>query len=324
MQLIEAVPNISEGKDPALLQELAHVLEQTRQVNLLGLDNNPAANRTVFTLTGPADNVCQALFQFISRTTQKLDMRKQKGVHPRLGAVDVCPLIPLQNISLQETAQLARQLAKRVGAELQIPVYLYEAAATRPACQNLADIRRGEYESLPAKLQTLQPDFGPCTWTEQVQKTGACIIGARNFLIAFNINLDTCDVAPAQKIASVLRQSNGGLQGVKAIGWYVDNWGRAQVSCNITDFKVAPLPLVFQTCQKEAARLGVRATGCELVGLVPLQAMLDAGRFYTPQENSPRQLIQTAVEQLNLAELKPFSPSENILDIKAGLSKLNP
>lgn len=319
MQLIEAVPNISEGQNQAVLQQVAAVLQQTPGVRLLHIDANAAANRTVFTLLGEPEAVCKALFHFISCTTQLLDMRTQHGTHPRLGAVDVCPLIPLQNISLEETADYARNLAKRVGAELHIPVYLYEAAASDPQRKNLADIRRGEYESLPDKLHTLLPDFGPQTWDVHTQKTGACIIGARNFLIAFNVNLNTRDAAAAKQIAARIRERNGGLKGVKAIGWYIEDFGRAQVSCNITDFRAAPLHAVFETCQKEAAALGLQATGCELVGLIPLEAILAAGRYYAPSETDPLILVRAAAEQLHLNEVKPFVAQEQILEFKAGL-----
>ena len=316
MAYIEAVPNISEGKDTRVLQALAEQLRGAAGVQLLHVDPNPAATRTVFTLVGEPQAVCVALFDFISLATRLIDMRAQHGVHPRLGAVDVCPLIPLKDISLTQTAQLARQLGERVGQELHVPVYLYEAAATDAARKNLADIRRGEYESLPAKLRALPPDFGPHTWDQHTQKTGACVIGARDFLIAFNINLNTRDTQPAKQIAAAIREKSGGLKGVKAIGWYVENFDRAQVSCNITDFRAAPLALVFETIQKHAQQLGLRATGCELVGLLPLEAILAAGRHYAPAETDPHALIQAAIKGLNLCEVKPFEPTEQILEYK--------
>ncbi len=319
MPLIEAVPNISEGKNPVVLHALKKLLRAAPGVHLLGVDPNSAANRTVFTLCGEPEDMTQALFDFISLATHLIDMRTQHGTHPRLGAVDVCPLIPLQDISLTQTAKLARQLGARVGKELNIPVYLYEAAATAAERKNLAFIRRGEYESLPEKLATLPSDFGPAVWSEETAHTGACIIGARNFLIAFNINLNTADPRPAKLIAARLRESGGGLKGVKAIGWYMENFGRAQVSCNITDFRAAPLHRVFEACQKEAAALGLKATSCELVGLIPLEAMLAAGRYYAPDEKDEKILIDIAAKRLNLSEVKPFNPQEQILEIKAGL-----
>ncbi len=320
MQLLEAVPNISEGKNPVLLQQLARLLRAARGICLLGIDANPCANRTVFTITGTPAEMAQALFDFIALSCRLIDMRKQHGAHPRLGAVDVCPLIPLRNITLPQTAVLARQLAARVGNELQVPVYLYEAAASAPQRQNLAFIRRGEYENLAQKLQHLPPDFGPASLTPRAEQTGACIIGARDILIAFNINLNTQDPAPAQIIASKIRQSGGGMPGVKAIGWYMSNFARAQVSCNITNFHSAPLHAVYEFCQKQAASLGLKATGCELVGLVPLQAMLTAGKYYAPHETNETLLVQSAVRGLHLDEVKPFVPAEQILEWKAGLT----
>ena len=320
MPLLEAVPNVSEGKNPDVLRTLQKNLQQTPGITLLHTDSNPSANRTVFTLLGEPDALCEALFHFISCTTRLLDMRTQHGKHPRLGAVDVCPLIPLQDISLEETAAYARRLGQRVGNELQMPVYLYEAAAANPARRNLADIRRGEYENLAQKLQQMPPDFGPTQLTQTVQKTGACIIGARPFLIAFNINLNTRDVLPAKQIAAKIRQSGGGLPGVKAIGWYMENFDRAQISCNITDFRKAPLHTVFEKCQQYATKLGLKATGCELVGLIPLEALLNTGRHYAPAQTNPAKLIQTAAEKLNLCEVKPFIAEQQILEIKAGLN----
>jgi len=322
MQLIEAVPNISEGQDTALLNTLADILRAADGVKLLGMDANPSANRTVYTLLGSPQDVTKALFDFIRQATNLIDMRQQQGKHPRLGTVDVCPLVPLQNISLQETAQWAQKLGKQVAEQLDIPVYLYEAAAQRDSCRNLANIRQGEYENLAQKLQILPPDFGTAQFSAHTAKTGACIIGARDILIAFNINLNTTDQRLAKSIAAKIRQSGGGLEGVKAIGWYMDNFKRVQVSCNITDFHRAPLPLVFETCKKEAAELGTKATGCELVGLVPLEAMLTAGKYYAPTQTNPRTLIQAAIKGLNLTEVKPFYPDEQILEIKAGLTTL--
>ena len=305
----------------ALLRRLEDILSATPGVNCLGADANPCANRTVFTLIGEPKNVTDALLDFMALALQHIDMRTQHGAHPRLGAVDVCPLIPLQHITLSQTVHWARLLGQKAAEQLQIPVYLYEAAASTPQRQNLAFIRHGEYESLAQKLHLLAPDFGPAEFTPRTARTGACIIGARPILIAFNINLNTQDPAPAKQIAAKIRQSGGGLKGLKAIGWYMPNFHRAQVSCNITDFQAAPLHTVYEACQKEAAALGLQATGCELVGLAPLQALLDAGRHYAPAETDPRLLIQCAAEALHLNEVKPFTPQEQILEIKAGLIK---
>lgn len=321
MQLIEAVPNVSEGRDPAILRALADLLRACPGVTPLGADANPAANRAVFTLAGEPDAVVNALFEFIKLAASLIDMRIQHGAHPRLGAADVCPLVPVQNITLSQTAHLARGLGRRVGEELGIPIYLYEAAAQDPARKNLAFIRQGEYENLGEKLKTLPPDFGPASLTRTAGRTGACVIGARDILIAFNVNLNTREAAPAKIIAAKIRASSGGMKGVKAIGWYMENFSRAQVSCNITDFHAAPLHAVYEACQKEAAALGLRATGCELVGLAPLEALLCAGRHYAPDETDEAALIRAAALGLNLDEVKPFDPQERILEFKAGWRK---
>lgn len=322
MPLIEAVPNISEGKNTAALRTLAAYWHMCPAVQLLHIDSNPSANRTVYTLVAEPAPLLEALFGFIDKTTQLLDMRTQHGAHPRIGAVDVCPLIPIKDISLEQTAQLAQQLAHRIGKELQIPVYLYEAAARQEERRNLAFIRSGQYENLPQKLRIFPPDEGPAEWSAHTQKTGACVIGARPFLIAFNVNLNTRDVKPAQEIAARIRESNGGLPGVKAIGWYMENFKRAQVSCNIVDFHQAPLYLVYQTCQQYATQMGVQATGCELVGLVPLEAILAVGKHYDSQEKEIQTLLNIATQKLNLSEVKPFNPSQQIFEIKAGLATL--
>ncbi len=319
MPLIEAVPNISEGRNQDLLQNLQHLLQQFPHVKLLHTDSNPVANRTVFTLIGTEQSLPEALFHFINCATQAIDMRQHQGAHPRLGAVDVCPLVPLQDITLAQTAQLATRLGQRVGQELHIPVYLYEDAAQTFSRKNLAFIRRGEYEHLANKLAVLPPDFGPHVLDTHVQKTGACIIGARPFLIAFNINLDTRDEQTAKQIAARIRESNGGLQGVKAIGWYMENFGCAQVSCNIVDFEKAPLYTVFETCQQIAADTGVKVTGCELVGLIPLAALIAVGRYYAAQITDLHTLLRIAIQKLNLSDVKPFDPSQQILELKAGL-----
>lgn len=319
MKLLEAVPNVSEGKDTSVLDALSHVLRQSG-VQVLGRDSNPDANRTVFTLAGEPESVTKALFEFIREATHQIDMRRHRGAHPRLGAVDVCPLVPLQNISLGETAFLAKNLGRRVGAELGIPVYLYEAAAAMTERKNLAFLRKGEYESLPQKLKELPPDFGPAEFSPSVQKTGACVMGARDFLIAFNVSLNTQNISAAKHIASVLREKNGGLKALKAIGWYMESYGRAQVSFNLTDYKTTGLAQVFEACKKEAAGLGICATGGELIGLAPAQALLNAGKFYAPDETDTRRLIDTAAKHLNLSDVKPFDPQEQILEIKAGLA----
>lgn len=322
MQVIEAVPNISEGRNPAVLHALEELLRACKGITLLGIDPNPSANRTVFTFIATPEAMREALPKFITSACHLIDMRTHQGAHPRLGAVDVCPLVPLQHISLTACANLAKQIARQVSMQIPLPVYLYEAAATSEERKNLAFIRRGEYESLPEKLRTFPPDFGPKEFTPSVARTGACIMGARNFLIAFNLNLNTQDPAPARQIAARIRQSSGGMRGLKAIGWYMENFKRAQVSCNITDFHAAPLHLVYQRAQQEAQKLGLQVTGSELVGLIPLEALLAVGHYFNPLEKSTATLVEIAANKLNLSEVKPFCAQEQILQIKAGLESL--
>jgi glutamate formiminotransferase len=314
MQSIEAVPNISEGRKPSVIRKLTDIISHHTSVKLLHVDSNTDANRTVFTFAGTPQGVCNACFDLIKASAQLIDMRTQHGAHPRLGATDVCPLIPLQNISLQETALYARQLAARTAGELQIPVYLYEANAATPERKNLSFIRKGEYESLPQKLQILPADFGPCAYNEHVAKTGATVIGARNFLIAFNFSLNTQDVSVAKQIAHRLRERDGGLPGIKAIGWYMPAYHCAQVSCNVTDFHKTSLALLAETCQQEASRMGFTVTAGELIGLLPQEALLQAGRFYLPQEEDTNRLLETAVRKLQLDKIRPFLPNERILE----------
>ena len=315
MKIIECVPNISLSARPEKLRRIINAVQNTPGALLLHTDENPSANRTVLTFAGEPGAVLQAANTCIKTALQEIDMRAHRGAHPRLGAVDVCPLVPVQGITLEETALLARTLARQAALENNLPVYLYEAAAQHPERKNLADVRRGEYESLPQKLQSQPPDFGPTVWDEHTQKTGACIIGARNILIAFNINLNTQDAAPAKQIAAAIREKNGGLKCVKAIGWYMENFGRAQVSCNLTDYTTTGPAQVFEECKRQAARLGVKTTGCELVGLIPRQALLNAGKFYARDKALPPQdLIKLAVEKLNLNDVKPFRPHQQILE----------
>ena len=317
MKIIECVPNISLS---ANAQKLKRIIEAVRQVPgaaLLHTDENPSANRTVLTFAGEPCAVVQAARACIKTALQEIDMRTHRGAHPRLGAVDVCPLVPVQGITLEKTAQLARTLARQAAQENNLPVYLYEAAATAPERKNLADVRRGEYESLPQKLQNFPPDFGPRTWGEHIRQTGACIIGARPVLIAFNINLNTKDPAPAKKIAAAVREKTGRLKAVKAIGWYMENFGCAQVSCNLINYEITGPAQVFEACKQEAQRLGLKATGCEAVGLIPRRALEEAGRFYTQEEALPAQkLVELAIQKLNLNDVKPFLPQEQILEEK--------
>lgn len=314
MQLLEAVPNISEGRNTALIACVVAAANSVPGARVLHTDSNADANRSVITLAGEPHAVVQSVFELIRAATRLIDMRKHHGVHPRLGAVDVCPLAPVREISLQETARLAEKLARRVASELNIPIYLYEENARTDERKNLAFIRRGEYESLPEKLRTLPPDFGPQSWSESVAKTGATVIGARKFLIAFNMSLNTQDVAAARKIAAQLRERGGGLKCVKAIGWDMPAYRCAQVSCNLTDFTQTGLADVFEACKTLADKHGLQIIAGELIGLIPQDALLAAGRFYAPGEKNSTALINAAVENLRLGNLHPFDVRERVLE----------
>ncbi len=315
MKLLEAVPNISEAQNAAnLARILGDVQAVLGRVRLLHVDSNADANRTVLTLAGPPLEVVRVCFMLFRSCSHDIDMQFHQGAHPRLGAVDVCPLVPIHEITLEETAVLADLLARRVADELNIPVYLYEANAKTTERKNLAFLRRREYESLPEKLHTLPPDYGPRRFSPSVARTGASVIGARNFLIAFNISLSTQDVTIAKQIAAKLREKNGGLPGVKAIGWYMPGYQCAQVSFNLTDFHKSNLQDVFEACKKEAAAHGLQVTGSELIGLVPQEAMLNAGKFYAPDTTDETALINAAVDHLLLSKIRPFIPTERILE----------
>ena len=313
MQLIEAVPNISEGRNKSVIERVVSAAKNAG-ARVLHVDANADANRTVITLAGKPQAVVQSAFALIRAAAELIDMRVQKGAHPRLGTTDVCPLVPVRGISLEETAAYADELARRVAQELHIPVYLYEENARSKERKNLAFIRRGEYESLPEKLRTLPPDYGPQTWNESIAKTGATVIGARKFLIAFNMSLNTQDVATAREIAAQLREKNGGLKCVKAIGWYMPAYRCVQVSCNLTDFTQTGLAETFETCKKLAAARGVQITAGELIGLVPQDALLQAGKFYAPDEKNTAALLNAAVENLLLDKLRPFDARERVLE----------
>jgi glutamate formiminotransferase/formiminotetrahydrofolate cyclodeaminase len=340
-QLIECVPNFSEGRDPAVIKQITDAVDAVEGVRLLDVDPGKATNRTVVTFVGEPKAVVEAAFQAIRKACEVIDMSKHTGEHPRMGATDVCPLIPVAHISMEETAEWARRLAERVGQELQLPIYLYEAAASRPERKNLADIRAGEYEGLPEKLANpaWKPDFGPATFNP---KSGATVIGARDFLIAYNVNLNTTSVRRANSVAFDVREKGrvlndpatgkplldengeprrqpGTLKGVKAIGWYIEEYGIAQVSMNITNMRETPLHLAFEECRLSADRRGMRVTGSELVGLVPLEAMLEAGRYFLKKQQrsagvSDAELIKIAVKSMGLDELSPFDPQQKIIE----------
>ena len=348
--IIECVPNFSEGRDPAVIQAITDAIAAVGGAELLDVDPGKATHRTVVTLVGSPEAVIEAAFQGIKQAAARIDMRKHKGEHPRMGATDVCPLIPVSGITLEETAAWARRLGERVGRELGIPVYLYEAAASRPERKNLATIRAGEYEGLAEKMKQAdwQPDFGPAVFNPTA---GATVIGARDFLVAYNVNLNTTSERRANSVAfdvrekgRVLREGNpvtgkvltdaqgeplrsaGMCKGVKAIGWFIEEYGVAQVSMNITDIRQTALHEAYEACRKSAEARGLRVTGSELVGLVPLSVMLDAGRYYLGLQQrslgvSEEELIKIAVKSMGLDELGPFDPQQKIIEYKLRASE---
>jgi glutamate formiminotransferase/formiminotetrahydrofolate cyclodeaminase len=327
--LIECVPNFSEGRDLEVIRKITARIESVEGATLLHVDPGKATHRTVVTFAGAPTAVVEAAFRAIATAAETIDMRRHRGEHPRMGATDVCPLVPVSGISLEETAELARQLGERVGRELGIPVYLYEASQPDPARKNLSVIRSGEYEGLPKKLadSAWKPDFGPA---EVNLRSGATVIGARDFLVAFNVNLNTTSTRRANAVAFDVRESGRGepprnipgtLKAVKAIGWYIEEYGIAQVSMNLTDLRVTPLHVAFdETCRAAEAR-GLRVTGSELVGLIPLASMLEAGRHFLRKQQrsigvSERELIRIAVRSLGLADLTPFDPAQRIIEYR--------
>lgn len=342
-QLIECVPNFSEGIDLQIINQITAAIESTEGVKLLNVDPGKATNRTVVTFVGEPSSVIEAAFRGIKKAAELIDMSRHKGEHPRMGATDVCPLIPVSGISLEETAAWSKKLAERVGSELNIPVYLYEAAQPDPERNNLSVIRAGEYEGFAEKIKDpkWKPDYGPAVFN---LRSGATVIGARDFLIAYNVNLNTKSVKRANSVAFDIREAGrvmrignpvsgpiakdengneirlpGKLKGVKAIGWFIQEYNIAQVSINITKFRETPLHLVFDECVKSAADRGIRVTGSELVGLVPLSAMLEAGRFFLHKQNlsagvSDAELIHIAVKSMGLDELGPFDPKNRIIE----------
>ncbi len=351
MSLIECVPNFSEGRDRSVIDAIAAEIAGTEGAALLDVDSGAATHRTVITFAGPPDAVVEAAFRAIRCATERIDMTRHQGAHPRMGATDVCPFIPMQGATLEDCVDLSRQLGRRVGAELGIPVYLYGAAAARPERRLLPDIRKGEYEALEDKLARPEwaPDFGPARF---VPKSGATAIGAREFLIAWNINLNSRDQRLAARVAAELRESGklrrdakgqpvtgadgtrerapGRFRELQAGGWYIEEYGRAQLTCNLTDPKVTSLHAVFDACREEAARLGLRVTGSELVGLVPLEALLAAGDHYLRAQGRTTgvpesERLHAAILSLGLSELAPFDPQQKILEyryrgVPAGLS----
>ncbi|MFD2865642.1 glutamate formimidoyltransferase [Mucilaginibacter antarcticus] len=330
-QIIECVPNFSEGVDREIISRITDEIALVDGVKLLNVDPGKDANRTVVTFAGEPAAVIEAAFSAIKMAGELIDMQTQKGTHPRMGATDVCPLIPVSNITLDETGEYALQLARKVGQELQIPVYLYEHSQTNAKRNNLAAIRAGEYEGFfkKIKLPAWQPDFGPA---EMDAKRGATVIGARDFLIAYNINLNTSSVTVANEIAQQVRETGkiiigengkeripGALKYVKAIGWYMEEYKKAQVSMNLTNIAVTPIHQVFDEVQAKADALGVKVTGSELIGMIPLKAMKDAGQYFLQKQGityitSEEKLIAAAIEAMGLNELAPFNPRQRIIE----------
>ncbi len=345
-QIIECVPNFSEGRDKAKIKEITDAIGSVEGISLLDVDPGEATNRTVVTFVGAPDAVVEAAFQGIKKAAEVIDMRGHHGAHPRMGATDVCPLIPVAGISLEECAALARKLAERVATELNIPTYCYEAAAFIPERKNLAVCREGEYEALTEKMGSREkgPDFGNRPFDEEVAKTGATTIGARDFLIAVNFNLNTTSTRRANAIAFDVREKGrpmreggkvtgkpmkdengnpimipGSLKGTKAIGWYIDEYGIAQVSMNITDIAQVPLHVAFdEVCRKAEAR-GVRVTGTEIVGLVPKRTLIEAGKYFLHKQQRSsgipdEEIIRIAIKSMGLDQLAPFDPKQKVIE----------
>ena len=331
-QLIECVPNFSEGVDLSIIKQITDSIESVEGIRLLNVDPGKATNRTVVTFVGEPGQVIEAAFRAISVAAKLIDMSKHKGEHPRMGATDVCPLIPISNITIEETVVYAKKLGDRVGRDLKIPVYLYEAAQSNPARKNLSIIRSGEYEGFfeKIKLPEWKPDYGP---KEFNIISGASVIGVRDFLVAYNVNLNTTSVRRANSVAFDIRENGrkvknemgeeivqpGTCKSVKAIGWFIEEYGIAQVSMNLTNINITPLHNAFDECEKSAIKRGMRVTGSEIVGVLPLKALTDAGKFFLEKQNrssgvSEKELVRIAVKSFGLDELSPFNPEEKIIE----------
>lgn len=345
-RILECVPNFSEGCNMEIIKQITDCIEAVEGVQLLNVDPGAATNRTVVTFVGEPEQVVEAAFQAVKKAGEIIDMRHHHGTHPRMGATDVCPLVPVAGTTLEEAAEMARALGKRIGEELGIPVYSYEAAAFRPERKNLAVCRSGEYEGLSKRLDTEngRPDFGPCQFTEDVARTGASAVGARDFLLAVNYNLNTTSTRRANAIAFDVREKGrparegnpivgkikkdengnpimipGTLKGCKAIGWYIDEYGIAQVSMNITDMRTTPLHVAFEEVCRCAQNRGIRVTGTEVVGMMPKSALIDAAKYFLKKQNrslgiSESEMIKIAVKSLGLDDLKPFDPQEKVIE----------
>jgi glutamate formiminotransferase/formiminotetrahydrofolate cyclodeaminase len=351
-QIIECVPNISEGRDLKKIKTIANVVTEVEGVKLLDIDPGKATNRTVITFVGEPSQVIEAALKLIKKASELIDMSKQTGEHPRFGATDVCPLVPIANISMQETANYAHLLGRRVGEELGISGYYYENAATNEDRRNLATVRSGEYEGLEEKLSDInwKPDFGPAKYTKKTKNTGVTAISARDFLVAYNINLNSTSTRRANAIAFDIREAGrvkregnpitgkkvidkngeperipGKLKAVKGIGWFIEEYGIAQISYNLTNISITSMHQAFDETCKAADKRGIRVTGSELVGLVPLQAMLDAADYFLLKQKrslgiSEADKIKIAIKSLGLDDLKPFNPDERIIEYVMGVN----
>ena len=358
-KLIECVPNFSEGRDQNVIREITDAIKSVDGVSLLDVDPGASTNRTVVTFVGNPDAAVEAAFRGIKKAAELIDMRKHKGAHPRMGATDVCPFIPVSNVNWEEAIVCANRLAKRVGDELKIPVYLYEKAAKNKSRSNLSVIRVGEYEGFFEKIRQPEwkPDFGPAVFNE---KSGATVIGVRDFLVAYNVNLNTKSVRRANSVAFDVREQGrvqtedgtpggksvldangepirvpGMLKHVKAIGWFVKEYGIAQVSMNLTNIEETPLHAAFDACCESAAKRGLRVTGSEIVGMVPKKCLVDAGRYFLRKQKwsegvSDEELIDIAIRSMGLSELRPFDPKEKVIEFKiesaepkSSLAKMN-
>lgn len=345
-KLIECVPNFSEGSDMNIINQITAEIEAVEGVSLVDVDPGKATNRTVVTMVGTPEEVCEAAFRAVKKASELIDMSKHKGAHPRFGATDVCPLVPVSNITMEETVEYARQLAERIGTELNIPIFCYENAAFTEERRNLAVCRSGEYEALAERIPSdkWKPDFGSNEWNDFTAKTGATAVGARNFLVAYNINLNTTSTRRANAIAFDVRERGrtkregnpvtgkivkdengkpvmipGSLKSVKGIGWYIEEFGVAQISMNLTDISITSVHEAFDEVCKKANERGVRVTGSELVGVIPLNAMLEAGKYFLRKQQrstgvSDKELIKIAVKSLGLDELYPFEADKKIIE----------
>ena len=345
-KLIECVPNFSEGRNMQVIKQITDEIEKVEGVKLLNVDPGAATNRTVVTFVGSPESVSEAAFRAIRKAGEVIDMRNHHGEHPRMGATDVCPFIPIAGVTMEETAEYARALAKRVGEELGIPVYCYESAAFKPERRNLANCRAGEYEGLAKRVGSSEwrPDFGPAEFSERVTVTGATAVGARDFLVAINYNLNTTSTRRANAIAFDVREKGrkmregnpitgkvvkdengkdvwipGTLKGCKAIGWFIEEYGIAQVSMNVTNITQTPVHIAFDEVVEKAAARGIRVTGSEIVGLIPKKVLIDAGKYYLAKQQrsagvSEEEIIKIAVKSMGLDDLKPFDPREKVIE----------